>query len=111
LEVSRQDIRRRIKRCLLNQHWVWWRGVCDTARQARELISGHSVSAKTRFPSFNRTQSRAVTGLLTGHNILLKNVPYKPDSKNVTDGSNFSGRQTADVARNSVRKVCDYLDV
>jgi hypothetical protein len=24
LGVSRQDIRRRIRRCLVNQHWIWW---------------------------------------------------------------------------------------
>jgi ribonuclease HI len=24
LEVSRQDIRRRIRRWLVNHHWVWW---------------------------------------------------------------------------------------
>jgi hypothetical protein len=43
-----------------------------TQRQARELISGPCLGAKARFLSFNRTQSRAVTGLLTGHNTLRR---------------------------------------
>ena len=30
LGASRQDIRRRSRRWLVNQHWVWWRGLCDT---------------------------------------------------------------------------------
>jgi hypothetical protein len=74
LGVSWQDIRRRIKRWLVNQHWVWWRRVGDTQRQARELISGLRLGAKARFLSFNRTQSRAVTGLHTGHNTLRRHL-------------------------------------
>jgi len=42
----------------------------DTQRQAQELISGPGVGARTKVVSFNRTQSRAVIGLLTGHNTL-----------------------------------------
>ena len=34
----------------------------DTQRQARRLISGPCMGVKVRFLSFNRTQSRAVTG-------------------------------------------------
>jgi hypothetical protein len=59
---------------LVNQHWVKWRGLCNTQRQARELISGPYLGAKVRFLSFNRTQSRAVTGLLTGHNTLRRHL-------------------------------------
>jgi hypothetical protein len=59
---------------LVNQHWVRWRGLGDTQRQARELISGHSLDAKAKFLSFNRTQSRAVTGLLTVHNTLRRHL-------------------------------------
>jgi hypothetical protein len=44
----------------------------DTQRQARELISGLSLGAKTKFMSFNRNQSRAVIGLFTGHNTLRR---------------------------------------
>jgi len=59
---------------LVNQHWIWWRGLGDTHRQARELILGPCLGAKARFLSFNRTQSRAVTGLLTGHNTLRRHL-------------------------------------
>ena len=44
------------------------------SRQSRELISGPSLGAKARFLSFNRTQSRAVTGLLTEHNTLRRHL-------------------------------------
>jgi len=74
LGVSRQDIRRRIRRCLVNQRWVWWGGLGDTQRQARELISGPCLGAKARFLSLNRTQSSAITGLLTGHNTLRRHL-------------------------------------
>jgi hypothetical protein len=40
----------------------------STQRQARNLISGPSPTAKTRLLSFYRTQSRDVTDLLTGYN-------------------------------------------
>jgi hypothetical protein len=74
LGVSRQDIRRRIRRWFVSQHWIWWRGLDDPQRQARELISGPCLCAKTRFLSFNRSQSRVVTGLLTGHNTLRRHL-------------------------------------
>jgi hypothetical protein len=70
LGVSRQDIRRRIRLWLVNQHWVWWWGLGNTQRQARELISGPCLGAKVRFLSFSRTQSRVIISLLTGHNTL-----------------------------------------
>ena len=73
--VSRQDIRR-IRR-LVNEHWVWWQSLGDTQRQARELISGPCLGAKARFLSFNRMQSRADTGLLTGHNTLTRHFHLK----------------------------------
>jgi len=71
---SRQDIRRRISRWLIIQHWIRWRGLGDTQRQARELILGPCLCAKARFLSFNRTQSRVVTGFLTGHNTLRRHL-------------------------------------
>ena len=43
-------------------------------RQARELISGPCLRAKARFQSSNRTQSRTVGGLLTGHNTLRRHL-------------------------------------
>ena len=74
LGFSRQDIRRRIRSWLVSQHWVWWRGLGNTQRQVRELISGPCLCAKARFMSFNRTQSRVVTGLLTGRNTLRRHL-------------------------------------
>ena len=68
LGVSRQEIQKRLSRWLFNHHRARWRGLGDTPRQAQELISGPSLGAKEKFLSFNRTQARAVTGLLTGHN-------------------------------------------
>ena len=64
--------KKRLSPCLVNQHWARWRGLGDTQRQAGELISGPSLGAKAKFLSFNRTQSRVVTGLLTGHNTLRR---------------------------------------
>ena len=74
LGVSRQDIQRRIRRWLVNHNCIWCLGLGDTQRQVRELISGPSLGAKARFLSFNRTQFRAVTGLLTEHNTLMNHV-------------------------------------
>jgi len=59
---------------LINQHWTAWRGLSDTQRQARELISGPGLGTKARFLTFNRTQSRVVTGLLTSHNTLRRHL-------------------------------------
>ena len=39
--VSRQNIRKKMKRWMRNQHLAMWRGPCSAQRQARELISGH----------------------------------------------------------------------
>jgi hypothetical protein len=74
LGVSRRDIKKRLGHWLVNHHWARWRGLGETQRQARELISGPSLSAKAKFLTFNRTQSRAVTGLLTGHNTLRRHL-------------------------------------
>jgi hypothetical protein len=43
-----------------------------TQRKALKLIFGPCLGVKARLLSFNRIQSRAVTGLLTGHNTLRK---------------------------------------
>ena len=74
LGVSRQDIRRRIRRWSVNQRWVCWRGFCNTQRQAREFISGSCPGAKARYLSFNRTQSRVVTSFLIGHNTVRRHL-------------------------------------
>ena len=68
LEVSRQD--KWFKRWLVKQHWVWWRGLGNTQRQARDLVWVPRLRL-----SFNGTQSRAVTGLPTGHNTLRRHLP------------------------------------
>jgi hypothetical protein len=49
-------------------------GLSDTQRQPHELISGPNLGAKAKLLSFNRTQSRVVTGLLTGHNTLRRHL-------------------------------------
>jgi len=72
LGVSRQNVRRKIKCWLDNQYLTRWRALGSTQRQAQELISGTSPGAKTRLLSINRTQSRIVIGLLTGHNTLRR---------------------------------------
>jgi len=50
------------------------RGLGDTQRQAQELTSGPRLGAKAGFLSFKTTQSRAVTGLLNGHNTLRRHL-------------------------------------
>jgi len=48
--------------------------MCITHGQTQELISGPCLGVKARFLSFNRIQSRVVTGLLTGHNTLRRHL-------------------------------------
>ena len=72
LRVSRRVIRKRPNQWLINQHWPSWCDLGHIQRQAPELISGSGPGFKVKLLSFNRTQSRAVTGLLTGPNTLRK---------------------------------------
>ena len=72
--VSRQNMRRKIKRWMNNQHLVMERGPCTTQRQAPELISGPNLATRAQLLSFNRAQSRVVLGLLTGHNNLRRHL-------------------------------------
>jgi len=74
--VSRQNIRRKVRHWMENQHLVLWRGPCSTQRQARELISGPELATRAQLLSFNRIQSRVVIGLLTRHNTLRRHL-YK----------------------------------
>jgi len=74
LGVSRRDIQKKLNRWFVNEHWPSWWGLGDTQRQARELISGPSLSTKAKLLPFKRTQSRAVIGLLTGHNTLRRHL-------------------------------------
>jgi hypothetical protein len=64
LEVSRQNIRRKIKCWMDIQHLVVWKVPCSTQTQARELICGPNLATRARLLSFNRAQSRVV--ILTG---------------------------------------------
>jgi len=74
LGVSKQNIRRNIKSWVDNQHLVLWRGPCSKPIQARELISGPNLATMAWLLPFNRTQTRAVIGLLTGHNTLRRHL-------------------------------------
>ena len=74
LAVSRNDIRRSTRSWLVNQHCVYCRGLGDTQRQAREVISGPCLGAKSIFLSFSRKISRAVTVLPTGHNTMRNHL-------------------------------------
>ena len=59
-------------------------GPCSTQRQAWELISGPNLATRARLLSFNRTQSRVVIGLLTGHNTLRRHLRVMGLSNNPT---------------------------
>jgi hypothetical protein len=65
---------KRLSCWLINEQWASWCNLGNTQRQARELISGPSPGTKVEFLSFNRAQSRVVTGLLTGHNTLRRHL-------------------------------------
>jgi len=56
------------------QHLALWHCPCSTQRQAQELISGPNLATEARLLFFNRTQSRVVIGLLTGHNTLRRHL-------------------------------------
>jgi hypothetical protein len=84
LVVSMQNIRSKMKSWMEKQHLVLWRGPCITQRQTRELISGPDLAAGARLLPFNRTQSRVVIGLLTGHNTLRRHLYSMELSINLT---------------------------
>jgi hypothetical protein len=85
LGFSRQNIRIKMKRWMEKQHLVLWRGPCSKQRQARELISGPDLATGAWLLSFNRTQSRVVIGLLTGHNTLRRHLYIMGLSNNGTE--------------------------
>jgi hypothetical protein len=74
LGVSRENIRIKIKCWIDNQHMVMWGNLNSIQRQAQKMILGPSPTLKTRLLSFNRTQFRVVTGVLTGHNTLKRHL-------------------------------------
>ena len=53
LGVSWQDLQKRLRRWLDNQHRAQWQGLCDTHRQAPELISGPSLGSRVKLMTFN----------------------------------------------------------
>jgi len=57
-----------------NSTGAQWRSLGDTQRHAQEFISGPSLGTSAKFMTFNRIQSRVVTGLLTGHNTLRRRL-------------------------------------
>jgi hypothetical protein len=74
LGVPQQEHRNKISCWLENQHRRRWQNLSSAKRQAHKLISGPCRSTRVRFLSFNSTQSRVVTGLLTGHNTLCRHL-------------------------------------
>jgi hypothetical protein len=73
-----------MKRWMEKQHLALWRVPGGTQKQARELISGPNLATGARLLSLNRTQSRAVIGLLTGHNTLRRHLHVMRLSNNPT---------------------------
>jgi len=61
-----------------------WAFRCATQTQTRELISGPNRATGARILSFNRTQSRVVIGLLTGHNTLRRHLHIMGLGNNAT---------------------------
>jgi len=70
-----------------SQHLVLWCEPCSTQRQTQELISGPNLATRARLLSFNRTQSRVVIGLLSGHNTLRRHLYIMGLSYNPTVGN------------------------
>ena len=66
------------------QHLALWQSPCNTQRQAQELISGPDLAMGAHLLSFNRTQTRTVIGLLTGHNTLQRHLHEMGLSDNPT---------------------------
>ena len=74
LGVSRRDLQKSLGRWLVNQHLTQWRGLGNTQRQAREIISGPILGTRANFMTLSRIQSRVVSGLLTGHNTMRRDL-------------------------------------
>jgi hypothetical protein len=70
----KQNILRKIKFWVDNQHMATWYGLSSNQGQIRKLISGPTPTTKSRLLSFSRTHSRVVIGLLTGHNTLGRHL-------------------------------------
>jgi hypothetical protein len=74
LGLSRQSIKRKTQCWMEKQHVTLWWGLASTQRLDQELISGPCTAARTTLLCFNRTQPRAVVGVLTGHNTLRRHL-------------------------------------
>jgi hypothetical protein len=74
----------KLKCWMKNQHLTLQRSPCNTQRQAPELISGPDLAIGAQLLSFNRTQSRAVIGLLAAHNTLRRHLHVMGLSDNPT---------------------------
>jgi hypothetical protein len=75
--------------------------VRPTQRQARKLISGPGLATKARLLSFNGTQSRVDTGLLTRHNTLRMHLYV------VVLSSNPTRRKCGTEEETSVHILCE----
>jgi len=95
LGVSRQNIRRKMIGWMEKQYVALCGGPCSTQRQAREFISGPNLATGAQTLSFNRTQSRVVTGLLTGHNTLRRHLYIMGLSNNPTCRKCGTGEETS----------------
>jgi hypothetical protein len=67
-------VKKIIKRWIDKHHMAMWWGLVITRRQAQKFILGPNLTAKTRLLSFNKTQSRVATCLLTGHSTLRRHT-------------------------------------
>ena len=105
LGVSRQNIRRKMKRWMKNQYLALWQVPCSTQSQARELISGPNLATGAPLLSFNRKQTRAVIGLLTGHNTLIRHLHVMGLSNNPTL------RKCGTEEETSVHILCECEDL
>ena len=76
-------------------------GPCRTQRQARELIPGPDLATRARLLSFNRTQSRAVIGLLTARNTMRRHLYVMRLS------NNFTCRKCGSEEETSVHILCE----
>ena len=103
LGVSRQKIKNKTKLWVDNLHLVKRRGPCSTHRQDGKLISGLTPVTKARLLSFNRTQSRVVTGLLTEHHTLRRYLYVKGLNKTPLVGSVVMRRKPQSTFCVSVR--------
>jgi hypothetical protein len=91
LGVSWQELRNKISHWLANQDHRRWQNLSNAQQQAYELILGPCRGTRVRFLSFNRTQSRVVTRLLTGHNTMRRHLHLKGVDRQSTVQEVWSG--------------------